>query len=130
MSRQRKVRPKSVISLIDRPAANAPPTIEPAEVPAMQSIRMSFSSNARKTPTWAMPRAAPPDSASPILGETEVSDGIQHHNLRTLTGRVEKCVRFGFNLRFHQRPFDLIPALLQRRNDSSGRTSLKTGHVS
>src|SRR6185436_143059 len=129
MSRQRNVRPKPLISSIDMPAANAPPTIEPAEVPAMQSMRMSFSTNARNTPTWAMPRAAPPDSASPILGKSEVSDSIQHHDLRTLTGRVEKRVRLRFNLGFHQRPFDLIPALLQRRNDSSGITALKAGHI-
>src|SRR5690242_3696904 len=127
MSRQRSLRPKSAISATDRPAAKAPPTIEPAEVPAMQSIRMSFSTSARKTPTWAMPRAAPPPSASPIRG---FSDIIQHHDLRTLTGRVEKRVRVRFNLRLHQRPLDLIAALLQRRNDSARRSRLKTRHKS
>src|ERR1051325_333593 len=127
MSRQRISRPKPMIASIDRPAANAPPTIEPAEVPAMQSIGMSFSSNARNTPTWAMPRAAPPDNASPIRGR---SDSIQHHNLRTVTGRVEKRVRLRFNLCLDQGPLNLITALLQRRHDAPGSTSLKAGHVS
>src|SRR4030095_3728813 len=128
MSRQRNVRPKSAISSIDIPEAKAPPTIEPAEVPATQSIGMSFSNSARNTPTWAMPRAAPPDNASPILGE--VSDSIQHHNLRTFTGRVEKRVRVRFNLCFDQRPFNLIPALLQRRHDPAGRANMKPRHIS
>src|SRR5919205_1453044 len=128
MSRQRKVRPKPLISSSDMPEAYAPPTIEPAEVPAMQSMGMSFSINARNTPTWAMPRAAPPERASPILGK--VSDRIQHYNLRTFTGRVEKCVRVGFNLCFDEGPFNLIAALLQRRNDPAGRASLKPRHVS
>src|SRR5215510_4033559 len=130
MSRQRNVRPKSSIAPMGNPAANAPPTIEPAEVPAIQSIRMLFSTNARKTPTWAIPRAAPPDSASPILGYTEVSDSIQHHDLRTLTSCVKKRVRLRFNLCLHQRPFDLVAALLQHWNDSSRGTRLKARYVS
>src|SRR6185503_18924352 len=68
MSRQRSVRPNASISSIGMPAANAPATIDPADVPATQSIGISFSNSARNTPTWAMPRAAPPDSASPTFG--------------------------------------------------------------
>src|SRR6185369_12319594 len=71
ISRQRSLRPNSAMSSIGIPVANAPPTIDPADVPATQSIRMPCSSSARKTPTWAMPRAAPPESANPIFMKTK-----------------------------------------------------------
>src|SRR6185369_15910669 len=56
-------------------------------------------------------------------------DRIQHHNFCTLTSRVEKRVRVRLNLRLDQSPLDFIPALLQGRNDSSGRPRLKTRDV-
>src|SRR5262245_55190650 len=39
----------------------------------MASIGIWFSSSARRTPTCAMPRAAPPESANPMRGRSDLS---------------------------------------------------------
>src|SRR5215472_632065 len=52
-----------------RPAAKVAPTIAPMLVPVTQLIGTRISSSTLSTPTCAMPRAPPPESASPIRGE-------------------------------------------------------------
>src|SRR5689334_5186479 len=113
------------------PDATAPPTIDPADVPAMQSIRMSCSARARSTPTCAKPRAAPPDNASPTFGPDIMlrSDRIQHHDLRTLTRRIEERIRVRLNLRFHQRLLDLVSRLFERWHDPPWRSRPETRHI-
>jgi len=50
MFRHLNLVPTSAIFSIGIPVAKAPATIEPAEVPAMQSILIPCSAKARKTP--------------------------------------------------------------------------------
>src|SRR5215216_918146 len=119
MSRQRSLRPRSSISSRGMPEANAPPTSDPADVPATQSIRIPFSASARRTPTWAIPRAAPPESARPIVG---LSNRIQDYNLSPFPSCIQKHVRIGFYFRFHQRLLYLVSGLLEQRNDASRKT--------
>src|SRR5690349_3906261 len=88
---------------------------------------MPCSTRARKTPTWAMPRAAPPESANPIF-MIELN-GIQCHNLRTFPRLIEKRIRVRLNLRFHQRLLNLVANLLQRRHDTSRYTGLNTRRI-
>ena len=66
----------------DSPLAYAAPIAEPALVPAMQSIGTRSDSRTRSTPTWAKPRAPPPESARPTRGRlagggsADVLDGV------------------------------------------------------
>src|SRR5215510_635625 len=136
-SRQRKLRPMFSISETDKPEASAPPTSEPAEVPATQSTRISCSSSARKTPTWAMPLAAPPESASPTFGFVvlfltsnskslvplvplfslvplvTILHGIQNSNFRMIARVVQKAVDIGLNFGFSQNLFNLRTRLCE-----------------
>src|SRR5262249_2259818 len=45
--------------------------IEPILVPAIKSMGKLFSMRTFRTPIWAIPRAAPPESARPILGRND-----------------------------------------------------------
>ncbi len=56
------------ISCVDLPAANVAPTIAPMLVPVTQLMGTRNSSSTLSTPTCAMPRAPPPDSARPMRG--------------------------------------------------------------
>src|SRR5712692_1985031 len=70
--RQRNFREMSSICEIVRPEAYKPPIRAPADAPAIASIGIAFSSNARSTPTCAIPRAAPPESARPTRGRSNL----------------------------------------------------------
>ncbi len=45
-------------------------------VPAMQWIGTRYSSRTLSTPTWAAPRAPPPDSTRQIFGRLAVGAGV------------------------------------------------------
>src|SRR5688572_5888466 len=80
-----------------------------------------------------MPRAAPPESANPIVGRLEViskpSHFTQRHDLGSLASRFQKCGRIGLNLRFHQSFFNLVARLFLRWNDATRKTRLEAPHV-
>src|SRR5687768_2260371 len=92
-----------------------------------------FSDSARSTPTCAMPRAAPPESAKPIVGRLEVISKplhrTQRNDLGSLTSPFQKRVSIRLDLRFHQSFFNLCARLFERRNNPSGRTRLEPRHI-
>src|SRR5215469_12701292 len=60
------------ISDADRPLAYSPPTTAPMLVPAMASTGTRICSSTFNTPTWAAPRAPPPESTSPTRGRRAI----------------------------------------------------------
>ncbi len=69
---QRIVCTQPVIRVALMPAAASDPTSAPALVPTIRSGRIPASSSTLRTPTCAMPRAAPPPRTSPSRGRSAV----------------------------------------------------------
>jgi hypothetical protein len=69
------------ISSGPEPLAKAAATIDPALTPVTQCSGMPWGSKIYSTPAWAIPRANPPPSASPMRGTI------------TAGGRGRSCVR-------------------------------------
>src|ERR1700687_2385287 len=115
----------------------------------MQSIGISFSISARSTPACAMPRAAPPDSASAMRGRLDGSDGvcisslgmnfliqsttllcrIQQHYLRSPAGGIQKVIYVRPDFAFGQRLLNLFADLFKRFNYTTRVAALETRHI-
>lgn len=57
----------AVVENISISRAYRPPMSAPMLVPPIWSMGMWYSSKARRTPTWEIPRAPPPPRTTPIL---------------------------------------------------------------
>src|SRR5687767_5082561 len=92
-----------------------------------------FSVSARSTPTWAMPRAAPPESARPMVRRsTDIKPELyrtQRYNLCTLPRGLEKRGRIRFDLGFDQSRSNLFFGLCQFRDDPTRGTCPEPGNV-
>src|SRR2546421_11595628 len=95
----------------------------------MASMEILFSSSARRTPTCAMPRAAPPERARPMRGRVVIlrirlihdrSHRVQDHNLgaRLLSQIIDKLIDFRLNFFFGQIVFDAVAHLVERGYDA------------
>src|ERR1041384_5843352 len=105
---------------------------------------MLCSCSARNTPTWARPRAAPPERANAIVGGWPLlrfrSIGpifrssfyrIQHYDFRTFTRGIQKCIGIRFNLRLRQCLLNLDARLFKSWNNLSRRpgTQARNKHI-
>ena len=58
------------------PAAYSPPMMAPIEVPTTMSTGTRDCSSTLSTPTWASPRAPPPESTRATLGLADVAAAL------------------------------------------------------